>query len=101
MLAMKIRRPSLAAVSLGVLAASSIACAHAPAPVEARRTEKAAAPEKVFVTGSHVAQRVDPTTGMPLTTSTVRIYSRNQLVETGRQTDMGAALRAADPSLTP
>ena len=98
---MKIRRRSLGAVSLGVLTATSIACAHAPVPVEARRTEKAAAPEKVFVTGSHVAQRVDPTTGMPLTTSTVRIYSRNQLVETGRQTDMGAALRAADPSLTP
>ena len=89
---MKIRRPSLAVVSLGVLAASSIACAHAPAPVEAQRSEKATAPEKVFVTGSHVAQRVDPTTGMPLTTSTVRIYSRNQLVETGRQADMGAAL---------
>jgi hypothetical protein len=97
---MKSRRGSLAAVSLSVLAATSIACAHVPAPVEAQRSEKAAAPEKVFVTGSHIAQRVDPILGMPLTTSPVRIYSRNQLLDTGRQGNLGAALQAVDPSLS-
>ena len=97
---MKISRLSLAAVSLGVLAATSIACAHAPAPVEAQRSEKTIAPEKVFVTGSHIAQRVDATTGMPLTTSPVRIYSRNQLLDTGRQGNLAAAMRAVDPSIS-
>jgi len=100
MLAMKSHRGSLVSVSLGVLAATSIACAHAPAPVEAQRSEKAAAPEKVFVTGSHISQRVDPRLGMPLTTSPVRIYSRNQLLDTGRQGNLGDALRAVDPSIS-
>jgi hypothetical protein len=97
---MKIRRGSLVAVSLGVLAATSIACAHAPAPVAARRSEKPADHEKVFVTGSHIAQRVDSTMGIPMTTSPVRIYSRNQLLDTGRQGSLGAALRAVDPSVS-
>jgi len=53
------------------------------------------------VTGSHIAQRVDPTTGMPLTISPVRIYSRNQLLDTGRQGNLAAAMRAVDPSISP
>jgi hypothetical protein len=102
MIAMKIfRRSPVVAVSLGVLAATSIACAHGPAPVETRRSEKAAAPEKIFVTGSHIARRVDPTSGLPLTTSSVRIYSREQLVDTGRQGNLDAALRAATPLVSP
>lgn len=91
----------LVALSLGVLAASSIACAHAPARVEADRGEKAAAPEKVFVTGSHIAQRVDPATGLPLTISPVRIYDREQLIDTGRQGSLDAALQAAVPAVSP
>jgi hypothetical protein len=33
----------------------------------------------VFVTGSHIRQRVDPATGGVRTTSPIRIYSREQL----------------------
>jgi hypothetical protein len=48
-----------------------------------------------------IPQRVDPSTGLPATVSPAWIYSRNQLTETGRQPDLGAALRSLDPSITP
>lgn len=80
---------------LAVLTATTIACAHAPAA--ATREEKAPAAERVFVTGSHIRQRVDPSTGTVLTTSPVRIYSREQLDGTGRQFDLAAALRVLSP----
>jgi len=98
---MKLRLRSLTFASLGALTGLQIACAHAPARVEDQAPAKAATPQKVFVTGSHVAQRVDPSSGLPATTSPVRIYSRTEIDDTGRQTDLGAALRTLDPSITP
>ena len=108
---MKLPVSSLTLTFIGALAGMQVACAHAPARVEEQaqapgRVEgqaqaKNAPPQKVFVTGSHIAQRVDPSTGLPMTTSPVRIYTRNQIDDTGRQTDLGAALRTLDPSITP
>jgi len=77
-----------------------VACAHAPAAVDAEAGRKAAPLERVFVTGSHVRQRVDPNTGMPLPISPIRIYSREQLIGTG-QPDLRAALGRLDPTLSP
>ena len=108
---MKLPASSLTLTFIGALAGMQVACAHAPARVEDQaqapgRVEgqaqaKNAAPQRVLVTGSHIAQRVDPSTGLPMTTSPVRIYTRGQIDDTGRQTDLGAALRTLDPSITP
>lgn len=82
------------------LALLGLACAHVPAPTD---EGKSAAPrqEKVFVTGSHIAQRVDPRTGAPPTDPFFRIYGRDQLLGTGRQADLGDALRSLDPGVWP
>jgi len=81
--------------SLIVLAAG---CAHtAAAPVAQEEKPKT---ERVLVTGSHIPRTVDQRTGLPATMSPVRIYTRDQLSDTGRANDAGAALRALDPSLT-
>lgn len=79
---------------LAVLTAMIAACAHAPATAT---RDKAAPDEMVFVTGSHIRQRVDPATGAVRTTYPVRIYSREQLDGTGRQADLAAALKALSP----
>ena len=93
---MRIGTRSLVAAFLGT---ALVACAHAPAPMEAQGGQKAAPPEQIFVTGSHIRQRVDPSSGMPMTTSPVRIYSREQIIGTGREGDLRAALGALDPGL--
>jgi hypothetical protein len=108
---MKLPVSSLTLTFIGALAGMQVACAHAPARVEDQaqapgrlegQTQAKNAPsQRVFVTGSHVAQRVDPSTGLPLTISPVRIYTRGQIDDTGRQSDLGAALRTLDPSITP
>lgn len=86
-----------AACAMALLGA---ACAHVPASTD---EAKPAAPrhEKVFVTGSHIAQRVDPRTGAPPTDPFLRIYSREQLLGTRRQSDLGDALRSLDPGVSP
>ena len=98
---MKLPVPLLTLALLGAVAGVQVACAHAPTRVEDQAQAKNAPPQKVFVTGSRIAQRVDPSTGLPATISPVRIYSRNQIDETGRQADLGAAIRTLDPSVTP
>jgi hypothetical protein len=82
--------------SLAVLAAligTQLACAHAK---ESKPPDVA---DKVFVTGSHIPVRVDAKRGMPVTISPGQIYSRDQLVGTGRA-ELGAALLNLDPSVT-
>ena len=88
-----LRRP-LPALSLGILLAAG--CAHAPADKVASREAR---PPMTFVTGSRIPQRVEPASGLPATTSPVRIYSRQELDQTGRSYDLGSALRALDSSL--
>jgi hypothetical protein len=79
---------------LGVLTVMGFACAHAPASSAAKGGQA----EKIFITGSHIPQRIDSTSGLPRTISPVRIYSREQIDQTGRQYDVRAALRELDPS---
>jgi hypothetical protein len=93
---MRIRSRSLVAAFLGT---ALVACAHAPAPMEAQGGQRTAPPAQV-VTGSHIRQRVDPSSGLPATTSPVRTYSRDQIIGTGRDGDLGAALRSLDPDLS-
>ena len=93
---MRIPSRSLVGVFLGT---ALVACAHAPAPMGAQRGQKTAPPEQVYVTGSRIRQRVDPSSGLPATTSPVKIYSRDQVIGTGREGDLGAALRTLDPGL--
>jgi hypothetical protein len=92
---------SLALALLGTLSGLQVACAHAPARTDDQAQVKKAPPQRVLVTGSRIPQRVDPSTGLPVTFAPVRIYSRDQINDTGRQTDLGAALRTLDPGITP
>jgi hypothetical protein len=86
----------------GALTGLYVGCAHAPPPVDDTKEAKKALPQQgVLVTGSHIPQRVDTSTGLPTTTSPARIYSRSQIDSTGRQADVAAALRTLDPSITP
>jgi hypothetical protein len=93
------------------LATLALACAHAPsprapAPLAAASAPEGAAtataperpPERVLVTGSRLPQRVDPRTGRAATTSPVEVYTREELLRTGRPADLAAALHALDPS---
>jgi len=67
--------------------------------MEAQGGRKTAPPEQVYLTGSRIPQRVDPSSGLPATTSPVKIYSRDEVIGTGREGDLGAALRSLDPGL--
>jgi hypothetical protein len=103
--AMTTPRLSLAAL---VLAPLALACAHAPAerlspagdalgrPTAA--AGDAAAPGRVYVTGSRLPQFVDRRTGRPVTTSPVEIYTREDLLRTGVPTDVNAALYRLQPT---
>ena len=73
--------------ALGIVIALQAACAHVQQPGDAKTAEK------ISVTGSHVAQRVDPASGMPKMMSPLGIYSRNQLDQTGRQYDIDVFVR--------
>jgi hypothetical protein len=89
------RRPVERAL-LGVLTVMGVACAHAPASSAA----KDAHAQRIFVTGSHIPQRIDPATNLPQTISPVRVFSREQIDGTGRQYDLRASLGALDPSIS-
>jgi len=91
----RLLQPLLAA-SFGLSMAAG--CAHAPGD---RAAVKSARPEMMIVTGSHIPQRVDPVSGLPASFSPVRVFSRQQLGETGRQYNTSIALRELDPSLGP
>ncbi len=70
-------------------------CAHASRPAEKR-----VYPKYVMVTGSRIPQPVDPRTGIPEGTSSLRFYSLNQLYQTGRIDDVPGALQSAVPDLS-
>jgi hypothetical protein len=90
-MAMNLRTRSVKAGAVAALIAM-LGCAHAPA-------SKPEVADKVFITGSHIPVRVDPKNGMPVTTSPVQIYSRDQITGTGVP-DTGRALLTLDPSVT-
>jgi len=92
---MTIRGRSLMAGGLGALM-GMLACAHVPAQEE----KKSAAYDRVVLTGSRIPVPVDSRTGMPMTTSPLQIYSRDQLLGSGHMSDLRAALLSIDPSVT-
>jgi len=92
---------SLVAIPLAASALVQLACTHVPTRPEEARAEKPAAAERIFLTGSRIPQRVDARTGGLVTTSPLRIYSRDELFNTGRQADLRSALRVLDPSISP
>jgi hypothetical protein len=78
-----------------------VACASTASP-GARAVNPAAADtpssQPVYVTGSRIAQPVDPKTGLPQTTWPIQFVSQDDLGRTGR-TDLGSALRNLVPQL--
>ena len=78
----------------GALIATSLGCAHTPPTAE-----KASLPPRMLVTGSHIPRWVDPNTGAPRTTSSVRVYGRQEIFDSGRQNDLAAALQAQVPTV--
>jgi hypothetical protein len=52
----------------------------------------------MLVTGSRIPRPIDPATGQPQTIDSVRIYSRDRLADTGRNSNLADALRVLDPS---
>ncbi len=79
-----------------LLGALAIGCAHAPAS----SAVKAPLVERVFVTGSHIPQRIDLASGALPTISPLHIYSREQIGETGRPYDLGFALSVMELSVS-
>jgi hypothetical protein len=94
---MRIHSRWLVGASLIALVGVATGCAHTPASPVTNDAKPGTA--KVLVTGSRIPRTVDARTGLPSTISPVRIYTREQLGDTGRAYDAGAALRALDPSL--
>lgn len=92
--------------AFGTAVALTAACAHdtqatARAPGVERTTAPVRTAAPVFVTGSRLPQRVsDACRVNPATVDLVRIYCREEVDRTGRDGDLGAALRALDPSVT-
>ncbi|GEJ59248.1 hypothetical protein [Anaeromyxobacter diazotrophicus] len=86
--------------AFGAVVALTAACAHdTQATARAPAVERTSAP--VFVTGSRLPQpgsgACQPTLA---TTDPLRVYCREKLDQTGRDGDLGATLRALDPSIT-
>ncbi len=85
---------------LGALAMA--ACAHAPV---VSQDAQAATPaggrqyERKVVTGSRIPQWVDARSGIPATTSPVSIFTYDDVVRTGKSTNLGAALEQLDPTV--
>ena len=95
---MRIHSRWLVGASLIALIGVVTGCAHTPAsPVAKDEKPKTG---RVVVTGSRIPRTVEMRSGLANTVSPVRIYTRDQLSDTGRSYDPAAALRALDPSLT-
>jgi hypothetical protein len=86
---------------IAALLVSSVlmACASTPTPgAGAAASAATPPPQRVFVTGSHVALPVDPNTGVPETASPLQIVTQDDLNRSG-QVNLGAALRELVPAL--
>lgn len=84
------RNDAFVAVSFVILMVTG--CAHAPAPLREPMARTA------LVTGSRIPQPLDAEERLSSSSSPVRVYSRQQMIETGRQFDTASALRDLDLS---
>jgi hypothetical protein len=108
---------SLIEASLAALPLALGACAHAPAsslatgfpdpvkgpltlPQDGRQPQEGRQPERVMVTGSHIPQRVDTTTGLPATIGAMRIYSRSDMLRVGVDPNLAATMLKLDSSFS-
>jgi hypothetical protein len=83
-------------VALAVLT-PLLGCAHALVPPPPSAGDPAdAEPAPLVVTGSHLPQRADLSSGLPRTTSPVTVYSSKQLGATG-DPSLAGALRRLQP----
>ncbi len=82
---------------LGALAAFvvllSAGCAHVQ-PVAQEETQ----PTRMMVTGSRIPQRIDPRTGQVSSVSSLQIFTRDDLMRTGRGGNLAAALGSLEPA---
>lgn len=78
-----------------LLALSALTACAASAP-HAARAVTAAPAQRVYVTGSHIAQPADPRTGLPEPGAPAQTVTHDDLDLSG-QTDVGAALRQLLP----
>ncbi len=81
-------------LAAATLALAALGCAHGAA---APAADRGAAPTRVMVTGSRVPRTVDADHPEPVTASPVRVYTREQILRTGKP-DLKAALGDLDPS---
>jgi outer membrane cobalamin receptor len=79
-------------VGIGIVAADPLAAA-----VTGKKKEEGKRQELVFVTGSHIPQRVQVKAIGTKTTSPVRVYTRAEIERTGQFTTQG--ILAQDPSV--
>jgi hypothetical protein len=79
-----------------LLASSALTACAAEAPHGARAAT--AAPSAVYVTGSRIAQPVDPRTGLPESVAPTQSVTFDEVRDTGR-TDVASALRDLLPTV--
>jgi len=77
------------------------ACAHAPVASQDQTGNPAGGRqyERKLVTGSRIPQWVDARSGLPATSSPVAIHTQEDVVRTGKSTNLGEALEQLDPSV--
>ena len=78
----------------GFVALLSAGCAHVQ-PVAQEETQ----PTRMVVTGSRIPQRVDPRTGQVSSVSPVQVFTREDLMRTGRAGNLAAALGSLEPAV--
>jgi hypothetical protein len=87
------------AIAALLVSAVLTACASTPTPgAGAAASAATPLPQRVYVTGSHIAQPVDPHTGLPETASPLQIVTQDDLNRSGH-IDLGSALRELVPAL--
>ncbi len=103
------------ALALAVALAVQSSCAHpsaertgaegrgtaSPAPAERGASPLPLEARREAVTGSHVSRPAEaPCDSLPSTADNVRVHCREELRASGRESDLGAALRTLDPSVS-
>ncbi len=90
--------PAAQAPTDGAFAATASKSVDEPATAGPQANSKK--PVRVMVTGSRLPYYVQPGSNALPTYSEVRVYTRDELLSTGRDGDLGGALQALDPSIT-
>jgi len=79
-----------------IMTLALLGCASTPNPQVAQTSTAGRAPT-VLVTGSRIPVAVNPQTGLPRPDPTLQTVSNQDILQTGRVSDVGAALRELVP----